>query len=127
MRIVSYNVNGIRAAMNKGLMDWLKTDPADVICVQETKAVKDQVNHRAFADLGYKFMHGHSSSPSDSGSHVSTESGSEGRDSDQLSRMTVHVLMCNPHSVFSKFFHRPDRGSSPGSTGAVQWVHPMLG
>src|SRR5213596_2562365 len=60
----------------------------------------------AFADLGYKFMHGHSSSPSDSGSHVSTESGSEGRESDQLSRMTVHVLMCNPHSVFSKFFHR---------------------
>jgi exodeoxyribonuclease-3 len=46
-------VNGIRAAMNKGLIDWLKTDPADVICVQETKAVKDQVNHQLFADLGY--------------------------------------------------------------------------
>ena len=53
MRIISYNVNGIRAAINKGFMDWLKTDPADVICLQETKAVKDQVNHRAFAELGY--------------------------------------------------------------------------
>ena len=53
MRIISYNVNGIRAAMNKGLIDWLKTDPADVICIQETKAVKDQVNHKLFADLGY--------------------------------------------------------------------------
>ena len=53
MRIISYNVNGIRAAMNKGLIDWLKTDPADVICIQETKATKDQVNHQLFADLGY--------------------------------------------------------------------------
>jgi len=53
MRIISYNVNGIRAAINKGFIDWLKTDPADVICLQETKAVKDQVNHQAFAKLGY--------------------------------------------------------------------------
>ncbi len=53
MRIISYNVNGIRAAMNKGLIEWLKTDPADVICIQETKATKDQVNHQLFAELGY--------------------------------------------------------------------------
>lgn len=53
MRIVSYNVNGIRAAINKGLIDWLKTDPADVICVQETKAARDNVNHKLFTDLGY--------------------------------------------------------------------------
>src|SRR3954468_7100531 len=53
LRIISYNVNGIRAAMKKGLIDWLKTDPGDVICLQETKAVKDQVNHKLFADLGY--------------------------------------------------------------------------
>lgn len=53
MRIISYNVNGIRAAMNKGFIDWLRTDPADVICVQETKAEKDNVNHKLFTDLGY--------------------------------------------------------------------------
>jgi exodeoxyribonuclease III len=53
MRIISYNVNGIRAAMNKGLMDWLKTNPADIICVQETKAMKDNVDHKQFTDLGY--------------------------------------------------------------------------
>jgi exodeoxyribonuclease-3 len=53
MRIISYNVNGIRAAMNKGFIEWLKTDPADVICVQETKAEKDNVNHKLFTDLGY--------------------------------------------------------------------------
>lgn len=53
MRILSYNVNGIRAAMNKGLIEWLKTDPADIICFQETKAHKDNVNHKQFTDLNY--------------------------------------------------------------------------
>ena len=53
MRIISYNVNGIRAAMNKGLMEWLKSDPADIICVQETKAHKDNVNYKAFHELGF--------------------------------------------------------------------------
>jgi exodeoxyribonuclease-3 len=53
MRIISYNVNGIRAAMNKGFCDWLKTDPADIICLQETKATKDNVNCQPFVDCGY--------------------------------------------------------------------------
>jgi len=53
IRMLSYNVNGIRAAMNKGLMAWLKTDPADVICIQETKAQKENVDHKQFTDLGY--------------------------------------------------------------------------
>jgi exodeoxyribonuclease-3 len=54
MRIISYNVNGIRAAMKKGLIEWLRTDPADVICVQETKAHRDNVDHKQFADLGFE-------------------------------------------------------------------------
>lgn len=53
MRIISYNLNGIRAAMKKGLIDWLKQDPADIICIQETKAAKDNVDHKQFTDLGY--------------------------------------------------------------------------
>lgn len=53
MRIISYNVNGIRAAIKKGFLDWLKTDPADVICLQETKAVKGDVDVKAINDLGY--------------------------------------------------------------------------
>jgi exodeoxyribonuclease-3 len=53
MRIISYNVNGIRAAMNKGLIDWLKTDPADIICLQETKAHRDNVDYKQFNDLNY--------------------------------------------------------------------------
>ena len=38
MRIISYNTNGIRAAMKKGLIEWLQTNPADIICIQEIKA-----------------------------------------------------------------------------------------
>ena len=53
IRIVSYNVNGIRSAMTKGLIDWLKTDPADIICIQETKAHKDNVAHTLFTELGF--------------------------------------------------------------------------
>lgn len=54
MRIISYNVNGIRAAMNKGFTDWLQTDPADIICLQETKAMKDNVDFKKIEDLGYQ-------------------------------------------------------------------------
>ena len=53
MRIISYNVNGIRAAIKKGLIDWLKTDPADIICLQETKATKDDVDVKEINGLGY--------------------------------------------------------------------------
>jgi exodeoxyribonuclease III len=53
IRIISYNVNGIRAAMKKGLIDWLKTNPADIICLQETKAEKDNVAHEEITALGY--------------------------------------------------------------------------
>jgi exodeoxyribonuclease-3 len=54
MRIISYNVNGIRAAMTKGFCEWLKTDPADIICLQETKATKDNVNRQLVAECGYE-------------------------------------------------------------------------
>ena len=53
MRIITYNVNGIRSAINKGFAEWLKTNPADVICVQETKAMKENVDHLAIEALGY--------------------------------------------------------------------------
>lgn len=53
IRIASYNVNGIRAALNKGLLEWLKTDPADIVCLQETKAMKENVDHKSITDLGF--------------------------------------------------------------------------
>ena len=53
MKILSYNVNGIRAALNKGFGDWLKDAAPDVICLQETKATKEQVDTSIFEELGY--------------------------------------------------------------------------
>lgn len=53
MRIISYNVNGIRAAINKGFIEWLQTDPADIICLQETKAMKENVDCTKIESLGF--------------------------------------------------------------------------
>ena len=53
MRIISYNVNGIRAAIKKGFIEWLKTDPADVICLQEVKAHRGDIDIAAIESLGF--------------------------------------------------------------------------
>ncbi len=53
MRIITYNVNGIRAAVKKGFIDWLKTDPADIICLQEIKANKEDVPEEDMRSAGY--------------------------------------------------------------------------
>ena len=53
MRIVSYNVNGIRAAIKKGWIEWLKEYPIEVLCVQETKASENDVDLQIFKSLGY--------------------------------------------------------------------------
>ena len=54
MKIISYNVNGIRAAINKGFIDWLKSANPDVICLQEIKAMEDQLDLSLFEKAGYK-------------------------------------------------------------------------
>ncbi len=53
MKIISYNVNGIRAAMNKGFTEWLKEENPDIIGLQEVKALESQVELSKFTDLGY--------------------------------------------------------------------------
>lgn len=53
MRIVSYNVNGIRAAIKKGLIEWLTIYPVDIFCVQETKASPADIDLTLFTQLGY--------------------------------------------------------------------------
>ncbi|MBJ6367609.1 exodeoxyribonuclease III [Snuella sedimenti] len=55
MNIISYNVNGIRAAINKGFLDWLKSANPDVVCLQEIKALKEQLDLNVFTELGYKY------------------------------------------------------------------------
>ena len=53
MKIISYNLNGIRSAMSKGLLDWLKAERPDVFCIQESKAQPEQIDINAFQELGY--------------------------------------------------------------------------
>ncbi|RME01840.1 MAG: exodeoxyribonuclease III [Bacteroidetes bacterium] len=52
-RIISYNVNGIRSAIRKGLIEWLRAHDFDLICIQETKATPEQVDLKELTDLGY--------------------------------------------------------------------------
>jgi len=60
MKIVSYNVNGIRAAIKKGFIDWLKVTKPDVLCLQEIKANEDQLDLSLFEEAGYKYNYWHS-------------------------------------------------------------------
>ena len=53
MKIISYNVNGIRAAVKKGFVEWLQDENPDVLCIQELKALPEQVDD-FYSDLGYK-------------------------------------------------------------------------
>ncbi len=53
MRIASYNVNGIRAAIRKGWHEWLEEQNLDIVCVQETKAQPEQVETEFLEKLGY--------------------------------------------------------------------------
>jgi len=53
LTITSYNVNGIRSAISKGLLQWLQDDQSDIVCLQETKARTEDVNMQEFEALGY--------------------------------------------------------------------------
>lgn len=53
MRLVSWNVNGIRACAEKGFLDWLKAAAPDVVCLQETRATPDQLDRKLRLPRGY--------------------------------------------------------------------------
>ena len=53
MKLITYNVNGIRAAMAKDFVSWLKAVNPDIVCLQEIKATPDQINVSEFLALGY--------------------------------------------------------------------------
>lgn len=52
--IISYNINGIRAAFKKGLAEWISDLGPDIVCLQEIKANPDQFNQQAFNEIGYE-------------------------------------------------------------------------
>ncbi|MDA8591526.1 exodeoxyribonuclease III [Flavobacteriaceae bacterium] len=57
MKIISYNVNGIRAALKKGFLEWLVAANPDVICLQEIKAQEDQLDLSLFETAGYPYTY----------------------------------------------------------------------
>ena len=52
-RVITANTNGIRSAAKKGFFTWLETQNADVVCIQETKAQRDQLDDALFHPVGY--------------------------------------------------------------------------
>ena len=55
MQLISYNINGIRAGIRNGLIDWLTHRNFDIICFQEVKATADLVDLSVFEQLGYQY------------------------------------------------------------------------
>jgi len=54
MKLITYNVNGIRSVIKKGFLEWLEATNADYVCLQEIKANADQLNLAAFEAMGYQ-------------------------------------------------------------------------
>ncbi|MCU7966504.1 MAG: endonuclease/exonuclease/phosphatase family protein, partial [gamma proteobacterium symbiont of Bathyaustriella thionipta] len=53
MKVISANLNGIRAAAKKGFFDWMIEESPDVVCIQETKAHLEQLDDPVFSPPGY--------------------------------------------------------------------------
>ena len=54
MKLISYNVNGIRSAINKGFVGWLREENPDIIGLQEIKAQEKDIDAAIFQDMGYE-------------------------------------------------------------------------
>lgn len=54
MKIITYNLNGIRSALRKGFDKWLAQAQPDIVAIQELKARPEQIDDKIFHDLGYK-------------------------------------------------------------------------
>ena len=57
MRNTTWNVNGLRAALGKGLPEWLESDPPQVLCLQEVRARPEQIDAQALQRLGQVYPH----------------------------------------------------------------------
>jgi exodeoxyribonuclease III len=73
MKIITYNVNGIRAALNKGFIDWLKAENPDAVCLQEVKAEVEQIDRNIFESLGYEIYWNHAEKKGYSGVAILTK------------------------------------------------------
>ena len=53
MRVISWNVNGLRAVHKKGFLDWFSGEDPDILCLQETKAHEEQLPDEVKSVAGY--------------------------------------------------------------------------
>lgn len=60
MKLISWNVNGIRAAQKKGFLEWFEKESPDILCLQETKAHPDQLGFELTHPKGYHAYFSHS-------------------------------------------------------------------
>ncbi len=73
MKIISWNVNGIRAVCKKGFLDWLKKADADIVCLQEIKAKEEQVPEELVNLPGYFSYFNSAEKPGYAGTAVFTK------------------------------------------------------
>ena len=76
MKIISYNLNGIRSAISKGLFAWLEEEKPDVFCIQESKAQPEQIDVMTMQELGYQSYIHSAEKKGYSGVAITTRSGS---------------------------------------------------
>lgn len=57
MKLISWNVNGMRAAVGKGLMEWIPTVESDILCFQETKAQPDQLDDLPWPEGYHRYVY----------------------------------------------------------------------
>ena len=73
LRLVSWNVNGIRAAIKKGFFDWLAADNPDVLCLQETKISAELLTPEMVEPQGYHTYWSHANKKGYSGTAIFTK------------------------------------------------------
>jgi exodeoxyribonuclease-3 len=74
MRIITWNVNGVRAIAKKGFLEFLNAEGPDILCLQETKAHPDQVEPKIVNPIGYKSYWSPAQRPGYSGTATYTKS-----------------------------------------------------
>ncbi|GAB6012390.1 exodeoxyribonuclease III [Viscerimonas tarda] len=59
MKIISYNLNGFRSAVSKGLLSWIEEEAPDMLCFQELKAQEEQIDLISLQSMGYNYCYFH--------------------------------------------------------------------
>lgn len=98
MKLISWNVNGIRAVYNKGFLEWFARESPDILCLQETKASYEQFPEKLLTLEGYTVVH--SSAEKKGYSGVATFSREKILDTKKLE---IHEYDCEGRVLIKEF------------------------